>query len=305
MSKKNIIFLLKISCFFIFIGRAYQHLFWDAPFRSLLWDQKLLSPIVEGVFNISWRDYVTDLDGDNLIQNVIKLNGLFYFICALISLFIEESSKKVYKIMLFIGGLLLLLLSLLLTKSEFYHISMFFEHTIQFGSPFILLYLFKVKHDLNKLIIPLKVIIAVAFISHGVYAIGTIYPLPANFVTMSLNILPVTENLAKELLFTAGILDFIVAILIFVPKTSRIALVYAAFWGVITALARVISGLTYEVSFLTLHQYLFETIYRTAHGIIPFACFMILIYLNKEKALLQAKSFLNLKNSNNINTNYS
>lgn len=290
MSKKNIVFLLKLSCFCVFIGRAYEHLFWDAPFRSLLWDQKLLSPIVEGIFNTSWRDYVTSSTADNVIQNLMKINGAFYAICAIVSLFINAHSKKIFKIILFAGGVLLFLLALLLTKSKFYHISMFFEHSIQFGAPFVLLYLFKEKQNVAKLIMPLKVITALAFISHGVYALGTVYPLPANFVTMTLNILPVSENSAKSLLYVAGLLDFVAAVLIFVPKVSRIALLYAAFWGIVTALARILSGLTYDVSLLTLHQYLFATVYRIPHGLIPLICFGILNYSKKGEILINSDS---------------
>lgn len=290
MSKKSIVFLLKLSCFCVFIGRAYEHLFWDAPFRSLLWDQKLLSPIVEGIFNTSWRDYVTSSTADNVIQNLMKINGAFYAICAIVSLFINANSKKIFKIILFAGGVLLFLLALLLTKSKFYHISMFFEHSIQFGAPFVLLYLFKEKQNVAKLIMPLKVITALAFISHGVYALGTVYPLPANFVTMTLNILPVSENSAKSLLYVAGLLDFVAAVLIFVPKVSRIALLYAAFWGIATALARIISGLTYDVSLLTLHQYLFATVYRIPHGLIPLICFGILNYSKKGEILINSDS---------------
>jgi len=290
MSKKSIVFLLKLSCFCVFIGRAYEHLFWDAPFRSLLWDQKLLSPIVEGIFNTSWRDYVTSSTADSVIQNLMKINGAFYVICAIVSLFISANSKKIFKIILFAGGVLLFLLALLLTKSKFYHISMFFEHSIQFGAPFVLLYLFKEKQNVAKLIMPLKVITALAFISHGVYALGTVYPLPANFVTMTLNILPVSENSAKSLLYVAGLLDFVAAVLIFVPKVSRIALLYAAFWGIATALARIISGLTYDVSLLALHQYLFATVYRIPHGLIPLICFGILNYSKKGEILINSDS---------------
>lgn len=289
MSKRNILFLLKLSCFCIFIGRAYEHLFWDAPFRSLLWDQKLLSPIVEGVFNTNWQDYVTSSFADKTIQAIMKINGAFYAICAIISLFIQENSKKIFKVILFTGGMFLFFLALLLTKSKFYHISMFFEHSIQFGTPLVLLLVFKVKQDFTKIIIPLKVITALTFISHGVYAIGTVYPLPANFVTMTLNILPITENLAKSHLYAAGILDFVAAILIFVPKVSRAALLYAAFWGIVTAFARILSGLTYDVSLLTLHQYLFATVYRIPNGLIPFICFAILTYLKKRKPLEASK----------------
>lgn len=290
MSNKTIISFLKFSCFLVFAGRAYQHLFWDAPFRSLLWDQALLEPIITGFFNMQWQDYVTDLEIDNTIQSVIRGHGVFYTICAFIALLIHPYSKKWMKLILTLGGISLVLLSILLTKEKFYHLAMFFEHAIQFSIPFVLLYFMK-NSNTDRLISVLKVIIALTFTCHGLYALGTIYPLPANFVTMTLNILPVSEPTAKSFLFIAAILDFLVAILIFIPKTAKPALLYAAVWGLLTALARIVNGLSYDISLATLHQYLYPTIYRVPHGLIP-----LLVYL-----LIKRKSS-NLQFTNSLNT---
>ena len=126
MSKQHILFLLKLASFFVFFGRGYEHIIWDAPFRSLLWDQDLLSPIIENIFNTSWQDYVTSLRTDSVINSLIKANGIFYFICAILCLTLTENSSKLHKGILYTGGVFLVLLSLLITKSKFYHIVMFF-----------------------------------------------------------------------------------------------------------------------------------------------------------------------------------
>ncbi|QNM85248.1 hypothetical protein H9W90_13790 [Polaribacter pectinis] len=283
MKRSQIVWMLKLSAFFVFAGRAYEHLFWDAPYRSLLWDQNLLQKFVEGVFNVSWKEYVTSMKADNIIQNIIKINGVFYAICAALCLIVKQESKRFSKQIIAVGGFLLLFLSILLSKSKFYHLAMFLEHSIQFGAPLLLVYLFKINGNLLKLITPLKIITALTFVSHGLYALGKLYPLPGNFVTMTLNILPITENLAKEFLFIAGVLDFVAVVFIFIPRLQKIGLIYAAIWGLITAFARITSGLTYDVSFSIFHQYLYTTIYRIPHGLSPLITLFIINLKEKKQ----------------------
>ena len=140
-------------------------------------------------------------------------------------------------------------------------------------------------NDLKKLLLTLKVLIALTFVSHGMYAVAIFYPLPGNFVSMTLNILPVTEDIAKQFLFTAGILDFIVAVLIFIPKTAKPALIYAAIWGFLTALARIVSGLKYGVNIDIVMQYLHTTIYRIPHGLVPLIAFLVLKHYNNNQKI--------------------
>ena len=285
MNNKTLLQFLKISSFFVFLGRAYQHLFWDAPYRSFFWDQKLLEPIINFVFDTTWQSYVTNLNTDHAIQILTRSIGVLYLVCAIISILINENSKKWMRNILIIGSVSLIFLALMITKDKFYHLIMFFEHTIQFGVPIALLYFLKYKNT-PILLFYLKVFIALAFICHGMYAIGVFYPLPGNFVTMTLNILPVQEEMAKNLLFVAGVLDFIIAIAIFIPKLSRMALLYACFWGLLTAFARIVSGFHYDFSLSIMHQYLYLTIYRLPHGLIPLLVYLYLTKRSSKKVVI-------------------
>lgn len=96
---------------------------------------------------------------------------------------------------------------------------------------------------------------------------------------MTLHLLPVTEETAIQLLKIAAIIDFLIAILIFIPKLVKPVLLYAAFWGFITAFARIADGLSYDVSFSIVHQYLYTAVYRIPHGIVP----LLLYYILKKK----------------------
>ena len=102
---------------------------------------------------------------------------------------------------------------------------------------------------------------------------------------MTLNTLPLTEDLAKQFLFTAGVLDLIVAVIIFIPKLQKIGLIYAVIWGIATAFARVLSGLSYDISFSIIHQFLYTTIYRLPHGLTPLIIYYIILNKNKTNIL--------------------
>ncbi|WP_440879688.1 hypothetical protein [Tenacibaculum sp. C7A-26P2] len=292
MKNSTLLRILKISSFLIFLGRCYQHLFWDAPYRSLFWDQNLLEPIVSTVLGISWQAYVTNVYTDDAIQFLTKITGILYGICAIISLTINERSKTWMSSILKLGAINLIFLALLLTKEKFYHLIMFFEHSIQFGVPTLLIYFLKDKNQ-EKLIIFLKIFILLTFSCHGIYAIDYFYPLPVNFVTMTLNILNLEEEIVKKILLIAGILDFLVAVAVFIPKIAKVALLYASFWGFATAFARIFSGFHYDISLSIIHQYLYLVIYRLPHSIMPL---LVFFYINQEKNnRINSVIFLKLK----------
>lgn len=291
---KTIFLLLKVAAFTVFLGRGYQHLFWDAPYRSLLWDQKLLEPIM-ALFTIDWKSYVTNLKADAFIQNWIKGTGVLYIVCAIIVASIKTNIPKWKRIVLYVGISQLLLLSVLLTKEKFYHIAMFFEHSIQFTTPILFIwYIMQPKN--KKILLVLKIVIALTFFCHGLYASGFAYPLPANFMSMTATILKVSDTTAKLLLIIAAILDVIIAIGIFIPKIDKYILLYAAFWGLITAFARPWSNLTYDFSFLSIHQSIHEMLYRLSHGLIPLALFLLL----KNREQLKEYSSINVQKNYNL-----
>ena len=67
----------------------------------------------------------------------------------------------------------------------------------------------------------------------------------------------------------AGILDFVVAIAIFIPRISYVALVYAFVWGGLTAIARLVGH--FHIAFLwnSFSQWTWEMLIRLPHGLIP------------------------------------
>ncbi|RZS93361.1 DoxX-like family protein [Aquimarina brevivitae] len=269
--------LLKLSVFFIFIGRAWQHLFWDAPYRTFFWDESLLKPIVEGLSSMSWQEYATSATTDTFIQNIVLANGLIYLFAAIAAIRLTMQPKKWQKAIIVLGGISLVFLTVLLTKEKFYHAAQFFEHSIQFGLPFVLLFRFSQRYDQKHFILILKILIALTFFSHGLYAFG-FYPVPGNFVDMVIQIFDCSEQSAITFLYIAGVLDFILAILIFIPKAALGALTYAILWGLLTAFARIVANFNWEYPLDSFHQYFYQVVYRLAHGFVPL---LVLLYIFK------------------------
>jgi len=274
------ILVLKVSTFCVLIGRAYQHIIWDAPYRAFFWEPKLLEGIVESIFGLSWHSYVTNLSVSNGIATFIQTIGVLYLISAILVWFLKPKLKTLAKFVLIGSGISLILLAILYSKDKFFHVGQFFEYACQFMSPILLYWLVFSKVELKKIRLWALVAIALTFICHGLYAVGY-YPRPGNFIDMTLNILPITEPAAHTLLKVAGILDFVVAIVIFIPKIAKPALIYAIIWGGLTAIARLVGHFYFDFLGITFNQWTWEVIIRLPHALIP----LFVLLLNKSNAV--------------------
>ncbi|MCP4441822.1 MAG: hypothetical protein GY810_23190 [Aureispira sp.] len=268
------ILLLQILTITIFIGRAWQGIFWDLPLRSLLWDQNLMQGIVESIYNGSWHEYVTDPKVDTFINNLGVTFGVFWAICASIILVLKPN-RKWLRIPIYIGAALLIGLAFLYWKSKYYALGQLFEYSIQISTPILLVYAVLGGFNSHKFRGALKVIIAISFICHGLYAYGY-YPVPGPWLQWCLDVfmLP-TESSAYTFLYLMGILDFLAAILIFFRPTFNIAIWYCIIWGTMTALARIVANFYIDAPLYSLHQWGYETMFRLVHGGLPFFLWLI------------------------------
>lgn len=255
----------------VFLGRAWQHLYWDAPYRALLWDEQWMRGLVERLLGMRWQDYVTSLEVNAFIQNWITGTGVFYLVCALAAVFLPRLGKA-GRWLMYLGAASLVMLAALYCKEKFFFVGQFFEYTLQFGSP-ILLALWSLQPNYSpsrRIVMGIKIAIALTFTCHGLYAFGY-YPRPGHFVYMTMRILSVGNEEAALFLKVAGLLDFALSILLFVP--GRLAPLYAAayatFWGLATTLARPWSALLTSGWELMLVQWLHEAVMRLPHFLIP------------------------------------
>lgn len=212
---------------------------------------------------------------DDNIQNLIKGFGVFYIFLAVLSAII----KKVPKLLiwfLWLGSVALIILAMLYMKNAFFSIGQFFEYTLQFLTPIFLFVLVNRKMKLEHLLFIFKIAIALTFTCHGLYAVG-FYPRPVLFVQMTMTTFGCSEAFAHQYLSAVGYLDFIVAVLIFLPKKwSYPALAYCVFWGLLTTFARIVGNFYPEFWMDSLSKWTPETLYRFPHFLIPLAAMMIL-----------------------------
>lgn len=285
MPSKNyqrIFLLLQIATACVFLGRAWQHIVWDAPFRTMLWDENWMSHILPIFSSMSYEDFITNIDIDDQIQNGIKTIGWFYVVCALVAIFIKRLPKWMSYI-LWLGSLSLMFLAFLYCKEKFYQWGQFWEYSLQFGAPLFLFFLYKKNEVTPRLIFLMKLAIAITFISHGLYALNY-YPRPGHFVDMTMNILGVGDETAINFLNVAGVLDFIVAIGIFIPgRVSKYAMMYVIFWGLATTMARIWAHFYVDMIGDTLSQWVHESVYRFPHFMIPMA--VLFYFIKKERAI--------------------
>jgi hypothetical protein len=276
--------VLRLATFLLFAGRAWQHLFWDAPFRALLWDQHIMENIVLFFRGGTWQEYVTSAATDRNIQITITVFGVFYALMALITLVIHSRHIKQFLWLYIFSSVSLAFLAMLYTMEKFYHVGQFFEYAIQFTLPLLFWYMLAQRISPARLLLGMKIVIALTFSAHGLYAAG-FYPQPGVFVDMFISILYVSEPVAVKMLFIAGILDFVVSVALFVPRLARYALIYAALWGGLTAVARTWANFYIDFPISSLHQNLYETLYRMPHMLVPLAAFFILLKLNETEKL--------------------
>lgn len=267
---KSIYVILLLACLAVFFGRGYQHLFWDAPYRSLLWDENWMKGIVESLTSYSWEQFITSLQIDDQVQGSIRLSGVFYIICGFCALFVRKI--KWLRFPIYFGVGMLIILAGLYMKTKFFHVGQFFEYSLQFLSPLFLIWYLK-NGMTPQLILIMKVAIALTFTCHGLYAFGY-YPRPGNFVDMTINILGLSEMNALKYLNVVAMLDFILAVGIFFPwKFSKFAIGYAILWGLATTSARLVAYVEFNDFFNLLHQWGFEALYRVPHFLIPLCVF--------------------------------
>lgn len=268
--------ILRIAAVCIFLGRAWQFIRWDAPFRTLLWDEELMSEWVKKIGFESWTAYVTNPHVNEIIQKSIVWNGYYFVLCAIAVLFYKFSLKGL-KYIIYGGVFLLAILFLLETKERFYEMGMFFEHSVQLMTPLFFVWAVNETMSKNDLLFIMKCTVALCFTCHALYALGFPYSRPGVFVDMVINTLHVSEKGAIHFLNMMGVLDIIASIAIFFRKTERIALYYMIVWGFISALDRTYAFYYSQLPFdKFLAQYLHTTIYRLGHGLVPLAMYFIL-----------------------------
>jgi hypothetical protein len=252
----------------VLLGWGILHLFWDAPYRTLLWSESLMSGVVTNLTSMSWSDYVTSPKMDLTIQWGIRALGVILVVAAGVALYLKE--RRPLARIAFLASAILLTVSFLNFLDTGSRVGMFIESAAQISAPVLLWFSLTPSGRDERLLLFIKIAVGLTFFGHGLYAVG-FYPVPGNFIDMTINILGVSESTARILLKIAGFMDILIPIGLFSKRLSPAVFLYAAVWGALTTLARPVSFVLLGGGASGISFYLAQTLIRVPHFALPIA----------------------------------
>lgn len=199
------------------------------------------------------------------LYEFFHLFGKFILPTTFLLIILPEKHTKQFEFLYILAASVLFVDSVLLFTQNKYAPEQLIEHGLKFGLP--ILYFFRYKLRTKRLIIGLKILVALTFIGHGLFALGWHF-VPGSFVQMVQNVFGFTIDQSLTFLKIFGFLDLLMAALLFIPKINKLALVYIVFWGLLTSLARVAAYFNFVTLDDLLSIYLFEMIWRLPHFLI-------------------------------------
>ena len=275
LHKVSLIRLYSLSVSLWFFGRACQHLFWETPYREFFWNGRLLEGIVNAWFNLSWNEYMVHPSTNAFIDGTAITLGVLYLsnsiICWLAPYYQWARWSGLINLVLFLPFIWLNF------QGYWFNSLQILEFALQVGSIFFFFHLCKQGkgHLFKKQTrLLLKLLIALTFTAHGLYAMG-VFPLPQNFIQMTISALNVNNETAILFLWWAGFMDILLSVLIFTPfRIAKYALIYAIVWGFLTAFARIYCNVYMFDFWNGLNQWHYHFLVRNAHFIIPTIVYM-------------------------------
>lgn len=278
----------------MFLGRGWQHVAHEAPWRAFFIDQELLGgPLA--FFGVDWTSYATSLSVDTGLKLAQKVVGVFLYVCAVVALLLRphseqetgrHSATQVWAGRALLGGAACLVaLSFCYFLDSKRQLGQGLEYWSQWGCVVALYWASRFGFD-ARLWRGACLAIAMTFFGHGLYALGY-YETPGTFVTMVSRVFPVSSAVARDLLLLAGVLDMLVVAVLLASSWKprdiaivRAVLAYATFWGLVTAFARVVTTVRLDFFWESLSQSHFETLVRLVHGLLPLC---VLVWLTRSQ----------------------
>lgn len=266
-----LLWLLRFATGICLLGWAWVHLYWEGPYGILLWRSETFDWVAER--GIDWEEFVGTGANDGLVQQWLGWIGLFYLLGGIVA-FTVRARSWVQLVVLTGVTLLLVILAYAKFVASQYQPPMFIEYGGQMLSPVVLMLavVCGVRHRATVGIAVLSVIMT--FAGHGCYAIGW-WPTPGNFYGMTSLTLGVGHDTAKLILLLAGVLDFVVCAALFIPAWKRAAALYAVIWGLLTALARPVAGMSWDLNYWGADHFLHETAVRAPHFLVPMFLYLV------------------------------
>jgi len=266
------VLIFQLSALAVFFGRSWQHLDRGGPYLTLFTNDLLFRPLVELFSEMSWSAYIRSSEVATFGKNVGYGMGYFFGIAVIWIILYQWIPRWINRLVTIITTIALFILALTLFQQQAFRVAQFFEYTCQISTPFLFYHFFYNQITKDRLQLLLKIIIALTFISHGLYAIGY-YPIPGKFIGMTNRGFGSTDEVSRLVLLTVGWLDIILSLALFLPlkKIQTASIIYMIIWGILTAFARIWANYYHDLGWYSLNQWIPETIYRFPHFLLPLA----------------------------------
>jgi hypothetical protein len=187
--------------------------------------------------------------------------------------------------LLMLSGLVIFSLILLQSFDRGFAGIRMMEHSLQWSAVFVLMLTTRGEALGGPLRWLMRICCALTFAGHGLFAMNVL-PVPVHFVDMTMQILSLSEEQARQFLWLAGALDILAAILIWLPGRWRKAgLYYMVVWGLLTTLARYAANVNLSLPWWpqAFIHWTPEVLIRVVHFMIP------LVLLQEESKLKTTK----------------
>jgi len=294
MQNISIIRILRITTFLLFIGRAWEHIYWEGPFRNFFYNPEGFGKVLEWLSGSSLSEIYRDHFYANLIDNISTGIGVVYAFAGVATLFYSPT-RKMLKWVIGLGVFCLALTFLGFFVDKHYLFGVLFEYSAQFVTPILFLWYCSGINE-RRILLVTKIAISFTFICHGLFAIGY-YPQPGNFVDMLILGFGLEEDVARAALIDIAWLDFVFAGFVLIPfdvlydkrmwgkvfKVFFVALVgYAVVWGFMTSIARFYIHFDSHFVWQSFEGFFHEFIVRLPHGVLPLI--ILIKFLRKNTA---------------------
>ncbi len=273
--------ILRITAFLLFLGRAWEHIVWDGPYRNIYYNPHGFGNFLEWITGTPLAEIYRSDFHRNFIDGFTVSIGLIYVLAA-ISVWFHRPSRKWSGWIIIAGTVALGLTYYGYFVGKHYNWGTLLEHSSQFITPILLLMLLRGKS--SKVIFVLaQVSIALTFICHGLFAYGY-YPQPGNFIDMMITGWGMSEDVAIKSLEHIGVIDFVFGGIVLIPiglvirsewwsKALKpvliLFLVYGILWGFLTAFARIYLHWDGTMIWRSIEGHLHQFLVRVPHATIP------------------------------------
>ena len=262
---------LRLSALLCFAGWTWVHFYWEGSYGVLLWQDSTYEFAKR--WGMNWDDFVGTGADDGLVQRWMSRLAWLYLVCLIVTFTIRPQAWR-QMATLVAGSGLLAFLSYAKYVSADHQLPMFVEHGGQMLSPVLLVMALALGPRHSVTILTAIVAVITTFAGHGSYALG-LWPTPSNYHAMTMLILGWEHESTIQFLRVAGVLDFIVCVGLLIPRARAWSALYATAWGLLTALARPVAGMSSELNFWGADQFLHEAILRAPHALVPFYLYLL------------------------------